>query len=205
MSPLSWYYSDVGRIFRHIDQILSHQSSFIPWHCCQSSTVNVSGFWQCYSKCYDRQGHCQSFGFNELTQDNHQEFFFKTKQDSRVSAVRKIHAKNKVRKKSLKRAIQRVRKSRYGEKNKRESSDHMELRRVWGVKGRWERQKHQSFPAACWHTHWRQGYDPSGIHFLSPLLYLTPSLNTLFLCISLSSFTPPTYHIRCTVWHFLMC
>lgn len=36
-----------------------------------------------------------------------------------------------------------------------------------GVKGRWERQELQSFPAACWHTHWRQGYDPSGFHFLS--------------------------------------
>ncbi len=67
----------------------------------------------------------------------------------------------------------------------RESSDHVEIRRVGGVKGRWERKEHQSFPAACWHTHGRQGYDPSGFHFLSFLFYPATYIQTLFLRISL--------------------
>lgn len=63
--------------------------------------------------------------------------------------------------------IQRERKPCYCEKNNSKSSDNEALRRVRGMKGRWERQERQSFPAACWHTHWWQGHNPTGFHFLS--------------------------------------
>lgn len=74
-----------------------------------------------------------------------------------------------------------------------------------GVKGRWERQEHQSFPAASWHKHWRQGCDPFA--FLSPLSRSLFSFPRHFPHIWLPSFF--LYHISrgdvaCSLWHLLI-
>lgn len=101
-----------------------------------------------------------------------------------VSQVRKIHAKSK------KKVIQRERKPCYCEKNNSKSSDNEALRRVGGMKGRWERQERQSFPAARWHTHTDDKVTTPPA-FIFCLYLLTSSSIALLFCSTLSLFTFP--------------
>lgn len=136
---LRWRRLDISS---HVDQIISHHSFL---HIVPRNVFSVSRFGRFYSKCYYTQGLCQSLMIWHWATIKS---FWGTTGVQRVSVVRGRNLENEgeteISNNNTFFYTETQRRWFYGEKNKRGSSDRVELRRGGGVKGRGGRQKHQS-------------------------------------------------------------